>query len=240
MIKIFKKNNLVNIAKIIARKFVRLKNKKYPLAIVPLSDNFGYNRGLPIDRKYIYDFIDKHNADIVGNCLEVGYPELLLRKNTPYNKISVIGKNQSDSEFIFYDCDLTDADSIPNVKFDTFICTQTYNFIYDFAKAVANSAKLTSPSGVLLGTVAGISQISKYDEERWGDYFRFTPRAIKKLLEEHFDSVQITEYGNLYAAIHFLAGFSYEDLEFPEAIFDRDTNYPLIIGFRCSNPKNYL
>jgi hypothetical protein len=30
------------------------------------------------------------------------------------------------------------------------------------------------PGGVLLATVSGISQISRYDMYRWGDYWRFT------------------------------------------------------------------
>jgi hypothetical protein len=237
MKKIFTKKNYLSIVKKIIRGFVRLINKKYRLSITPLSRNFGYNRGTPIDRIYIYDFIDKHSGDIVGDCLEVGYPELLIRKNIPLDRISTIGKSNFKLVSKFYDCDLTDAESIPSKQFDTFICTQTFNFIYDFTKAVANTAKLISPNGVLLGSVAGISQISSYDDERWGDYFRFTPRSVKKLLEDNFHSVQITAYGNFYTAIHFLAGFSYEDLESPEVIFEYDPNYPLVIGFRCSHPK---
>ncbi len=38
----------------------------------PLSDDFGFSRGMPIDRHYIEAFLADHAADIRGRVLEIG------------------------------------------------------------------------------------------------------------------------------------------------------------------------
>src|SRR5204863_9181660 len=40
--------------------------------VTPISDTFGYDRGLPIDRYYIELFLQEHSGTIRGNVLEVG------------------------------------------------------------------------------------------------------------------------------------------------------------------------
>src|SRR5829696_1913433 len=37
----------------------------------PLSDNWGFDRGTPVDRYYINKFLDKYRSDITGRVLEV-------------------------------------------------------------------------------------------------------------------------------------------------------------------------
>ena len=50
--------------------------------------------------------------------------------------------------------------------------------------------------------------------DRWGDYWRFTDLAAKRLIEEFFPSEKVFQaiYGNYYAAKSFLAGKSVEDV----------------------------
>ena len=42
----------------------------------PLSDDFGYDRGYPIDRYYIERFLAQHRSHIKGRILEVKEPHL--------------------------------------------------------------------------------------------------------------------------------------------------------------------
>jgi hypothetical protein len=42
------------------------------LGTAPVSRNFGYDRGLPVDRYYIEGFLDRHKSDVRGHVLEVG------------------------------------------------------------------------------------------------------------------------------------------------------------------------
>src|SRR4051812_43506981 len=40
--------------------------------LVPLTRSFGYDRGQPIDRYYIENFLGKHSDDIKGRVAEIG------------------------------------------------------------------------------------------------------------------------------------------------------------------------
>ena len=39
---------------------------------MPISRDFGFDRGTPIDRYYIDRFLERHAAEIVGRVLEIG------------------------------------------------------------------------------------------------------------------------------------------------------------------------
>jgi hypothetical protein len=96
-------------------------------------------------------------------------------------------------------------------------------------KAVRGAHHLLKPGGVLLATVAGISQISRYDMERWGDYWRFTTASVRKLLEPVFERVEIGSMGNVLAATAFLQGIAVEDLPDPSLLDEKDDDYQVII-----------
>jgi hypothetical protein len=40
--------------------------------LTPISRSFGYDRGQPIDRYYIANFLGRHSGDIRGHVLEIG------------------------------------------------------------------------------------------------------------------------------------------------------------------------
>jgi hypothetical protein len=122
--------------------------------------------------------------------------------------------------------------SLPKDRFDCFICTQTFNFIYDVRSAVSGAYQLLRPGGVLLGTVAGITQVSGYDMARWGDYWRFTPLSIRRLLGESFSSeLSIESFGNALSAQLLLQGVAIEDLPHKHLLENVDEVYPVVIGF---------
>lgn len=88
----------------------------------------------------------------------------------------------------------------------------------------------TKPSSVALVTVAGLVQISQYDYERWGDYWRFTDMGIKKDFEEVFGkgNVEVTTYGNVLTTMAELQGIAAEELKHDE-LFYNDPLYPVLI-----------
>jgi len=88
--------------------------------------------------------------------------------------------------------------------------------------------------GVVLATVPGICQISRYDMDKWGDYWRFTDLSIKKAFEEIFgkDNIEVKTYGNVLTAISFLHGISAEELSYDE-LFYKDPDYQIIIGIKA-------
>jgi len=130
--------------------------------------------------------------------------------------------------------DLTNTLTLPENKIDCFILTQTLNFVYDFKSAIKGIYYMLKKEGVALVTVAGISQISRYDMDRWGDYWRFTDLSMKKTFEEVFDigNVEVETYGNALTATAFLQGICAQELT-NEELFYKDKDYQVTIAIKA-------
>jgi hypothetical protein len=90
----------------------------------------------------------------------------------------------------------------------------------------------------MLVTLPGISQISRYDADRWGVFWRFTSRSVRRLFEEHFapEDLEIEAYGNVLAAVALLHGLSAQELRLSELDY-RDPDYEMIITVRAVKPS---
>jgi SAM-dependent methyltransferase len=129
---------------------------------------------------------------------------------------------------------LETGDGIERGAFDCIILTQVLPFIFDVRAAVANVAAALRPGGVVLASVPCISQISQFDMERWGDFWRFTNLSAKRLFEEVFagGNVEVETHGNALAATAFLQGISREELTAEELNYG-DPVYQVIITIRA-------
>jgi hypothetical protein len=83
-------------------------------------------------------------------------------------------------------------------------------------------------------TVPGFSQISRYDAERWGDFWRFTSMSVERLFAEVFpdERVTIEVFGNVLAATAFLHGLAAEELS-PGELDHRDPDFEVTIAVRA-------
>ena len=92
---------------------------------------------------------------------------------------------------------------------------------------------MTAP--LLLVTVPGISQISRADMDRWGDYWRCTTLALERLLEETCEGaeIEISGYGNVLTAVAFLQGLATEELG-DEELGLADPDFQLIVAARIA------
>jgi len=204
------------------------------LSTKPISSKFGMDRGVPIDRYYIEDFLNKYRSLITGNVLEIAESTYSKKFGEKVDKYEILHYDNSNKNATIVG-DLTNIESLPENKVNCFICTQTLNFIYNPQDAIKGAYKLIKPGGVFLCTVSGISQISRYDMDRWGDYWRFTDLSIRKLTEAVFgkDNVEITIYGNVLAATAFLQGLSVDDLPDSTLLNDVDADYQVTLGIRA-------
>lgn len=199
--------------------------------ILPVSSEFGIDRGKPIDRYYIENFLKKHKHNIKGHVLEVGYDKYSKSFGKgKLDKIDVLCAAPGN-KYTTIIGDLTDTKTLPQNYYDCFICTQTYNYIFDVKKAIEGSYYLLKDGGVLLATVTGISQISSYDMKLWGDYWKFTTASIQRLFSEVFrdENFKVESFGNVLAATAFLQGLSVEDLPDTKLLDYNDPNYQLTI-----------
>ncbi len=121
--------------------------------------------------------------------------------------------------------------------FDCIICTQVLQFIYDVRQAIQNLYAMLRPGGVLLATAHGISQISRYDMDRWGEYWRFTSLSLRRLLEDNCPGalIQVQPYGNVLAAVASLHGLASQEIG-AGALEIQDPNYEVLISARCQKP----
>lgn len=198
----------------------------------PCSRAFGFDRGMPIDRYYIERFLLANQDLIRGDVLEIA-DSCYTRKFggdrvTTAHVLHASGHANRDATIIG---DLVTGEGIPLDAFDSVILTQTLPFIYDARAAIKTCYRALKPGGVILATMAGISQISRYDMERWGDYWRFTDLSASRVFAEAFgaDNVVVETYGNVYVAAAFLYGLATEDI-MASSLNRNDPDYQLLIS----------
>ena len=205
--------------------------------LTPISREFGFDRGLPIDRYYVERFLAAQAADIQGRVLEIG-DDVYLRqfggdRVTQPDILHVHGGNPK-ATFVG---DLTTADHLPSAAFDCVILAQTLHLIYDVRAALTTLHRILKPGGVLLATFPGLSQKS---QDEWGDAWcwGFTTRATRQIFEETFPgaTLEIQANGNVLVAIAFLQGLATQELRQSELDY-RDPQYETLITVRVVKPN---
>jgi SAM-dependent methyltransferase len=196
----------------------------------PFGDNWGYDRGTPVDRWYIERFLDEHRRDITGRVLEVkdsGYTE---RFGHALIERAVLDVDASNPR-VTHVADLASGGELPGAAFDCFVLTQTLQLIYDVRTALAHAHRILRPGGVLLTTVPVVSRVCA---PPLTDHWRFTPLAVARLLEEAFGAgaATVTGVGNVLTQVAFLEGLAAEDLTAQELAAD-DERFPLVVCGRA-------
>lgn len=202
----------------------------------PVSEVFGYDRGTPIDRYYIENFIAGHAEDIHGRVLEVAdntYTKKFGGDRVSQSHILQEIKGNPQATVI---ADLTNAPQLANDSFDCIILTQTLHYIYDIHAAVQTLYRILRPGGILLATFPGISQVDRRELD-YGWYWFFTTRSVRRLFAEAFPagSLAVESFGNVLAAVSFLEGLSIQDLKADELDY-QDPAYEMIITLRAVKP----
>jgi hypothetical protein len=202
--------------------------------LTPISRHFGYDRGRPIDRYYIENFLAHHADDIRGHVLEIGdasYTRQFGGDRVIKSDVLHVTEDNPEATIIG---DLANAPQIPDNTFDCFILTQTLLCIYDLRAAMTTIYRILKPGGVVLATLPGMTQLS---DDQWGDYFcwAFTSQSARRLFEEVFpkENIQVETFGNVLAAMAYLQGIAVEELRQSELDY-RDPLYQLSITVRAS------
>ena len=202
----------------------------------PISTDWGFDRGLPVDRFYIEKFISENSSAIGGHVVEIAdraytvkfggdrvirvrCPALQARKSGSHNRRG--------------------SDKCPRHSvhcFDCMILTQTLNFIFDVRAALATIHRIMKPGGIVLMTSGQDRQISQHDLENWGDFWRFTSHSLKRLCLEagHWHEVDVRTWGNVLSSAAFLYGVAAEELRLKD-LEHYDPQYQLIVPPGCGN-----
>jgi SAM-dependent methyltransferase len=211
-----------------------------PHRLLPISRNFGIERGSPIDRYYIEDFLRRHGGlsdyspgAIHGHVLEIGEDIYTQQFGLGVDRVDVLDASAENPRATIV-ADLTDGANLPSETYDCVICIQTLLVIYDVKSAIRTIHRILKPGGTALLTVPGISQICRPDIDSWGDYWRFTTLSARRLFEEVFEpaNVAVDSYGNVLTASAFLYGLSIEDLSRRELDL-HDPDFQVTIGIKA-------
>jgi SAM-dependent methyltransferase len=199
----------------------------------PVSEDYGFDRGTPVDRYYIERFLGDNSGDISGRVLEVGDNAYTLRFGSDRVAQSDILHVDASNPRATLVGDIAREQTLPKASFDCIVFTQTLHLVFDMRAAVANLHDALKPGGVLLLTAPGITSV---DTGIWAQtwYWSITAVAARRLLEGRFrpDRVAVEAHGNVFAATAFLYGLAYEELDRADLDMD-DPRYPVIVAARA-------
>lgn len=242
MLKSFIKNNMPAIGKKWLRKVGRIHHDTPAVGDVnpgdfkrmsPFSTEFGYDRGGPVDRYYIENFLQKHSGCIKGRALEIGDNEYtLLYGGSKLTKSDILHIDESNKKATYIG-DLSNAPQVPDNTFDCIVLTQTLHLIYDFKGALDTCYRILKPGGVLLLTSPGITPM---DLGEWKSiwYWSFTDFALKRLVAQAFPDgdIEVETFGNVYVAAGFLYGMGKSEI--PKEYMDhQDPQFQVIITVKA-------
>lgn len=205
--------------------------------VTPISRQFGFDRGQPIDRYYIENFLARQSDDIRGRVLEIGdnfYTQKFGGSRVTKSDVLHVVEGNPDATIVG---DLSSADHIPSDSFDCLVLTQTLQYLYDIRSSIQTIYRILKPGGVALVTLPSITSLS---DKQWNDcwYWGFTTVSGQRLFQEVFpkENVEVETYGNVLTAISFLQGLAIEELKKEELDY-RDPTYQVLITVRAVKPE---
>jgi glycosyltransferase involved in cell wall biosynthesis len=221
---------LAGLGAVVPRRPVRMGGLR---RTTPISRNFGYDRGTPVDRRYIEDFLARHAGDVRGRVLEVGDDAYTRAFGGDRVASAEVLHVDPQAPKVTYVADLADGAGLPSDAFDCVVLTQTLHLVFDMPAAIATLHRILRPGGVLLLTVPGVSSV---DAGEWGEawLWSLTPSALRRLLRLRFaaDDVDVVAYGNVLTAVAFLHGLAADELRADEYA-PADPQYPVIVAGRA-------
>lgn len=166
--------------------------------VKPLSYCRGFDRGLPIHRYYLEQFLREHRGDIRGHCLEFqsnSYTRNFGGWSVSRADILDIDRSNRAATLV---ADLTRRNDLRCDQFDCIICTHVLHVISELDSMVNELYRILKPGGVLLVAVPHVSMCDPEQHELW----RFAPRGLELILARVFHQVdvQVRAYGNSLTA----------------------------------------
>lgn len=195
----------------------------------PLSDRWGFDRGQPIDRYYIENFLQRNSDAIRGHCIELmncNYTRTFGQDRVTRADVLDINANNPNANIVG---DLVNRGTLVEGDYDCFILTQTLNVIYDGRAVMRNCYEALRPGGTMLVTAPCMCRYSPHPEDFW----RLTDRSLTRLITDSTDcdDFDVEVHGNLLASMAFLMGMASQELT-REELDIRDIRFPIVVAAR--------
>ena len=116
----------------------------------PLSEFWGHDRGTPIHRYYLAQFLQQHAADIQGHCLEFQEDSYTSRfGGERISKLDILHIDASNPNATII-ADLTRPNAVPSDTFDCIVCTHVLHLVGEVDALVRDLHRILKPGGVML------------------------------------------------------------------------------------------
>jgi len=200
--------------------------------VKPFSQNYGFDRGTPIDRYYLDAFLRANQSRITGRVLEVQLPSYTRRFGRGVEESHSVDINPQFGAT--YTCDLAEASQIPSDFYDCFLLPNTLQHVEAIRPTLRTVLRVTKPGGTLLASAAGFLPLIPDGDDFW----RLSAQGWRRLLADEWPDcdVAVESHGNCLAAIAAMHGLAQEELSADE-LDVHDPRYPVLITIRCRKPQ---
>ena len=181
---------------------------------------FGYMSGTPVDRYLLENAftsindIESFNLELKSG-IEVGDVNYLNQYFSKMNKVSLEFKEGEPIRFSndkIVIGDLTVQESAVSNYFDIAISTQVLVFVKNDLQALKTFKQMMKPNALLIGSEPLVAPLSIYDDSRWGENRRYSPKSLRSLLEQEFEIIEFKVLGNAISSAALVLGIPIESL----------------------------
>jgi peptidoglycan/xylan/chitin deacetylase (PgdA/CDA1 family)/SAM-dependent methyltransferase len=204
----------------------------------PISPEWGYDRGKPIDRYYIEGFLEENARHVRGRVLEIQEDDYSRRfGGEDVESIDVVDACATNPRANVI-ADLRRTSALPEGTYDCIILTQTIHVIDDMEAVARECFRLLKPGGTLLVTLPCLSRVClEYGPD--GDYWRTTEAGARQLFSAAFPpyAIETRVYGNVLAGTAFTYGLCCDEVT-PRELDETDPYNPTLIGVCATKPAD--
>lgn len=201
-------------------------------SVNPVSRIQALERGTPIDRFYIEQFLKENEECICGICMEVADDHYTKKYGGDRVCKSIVThvKGWGDHSI---KANFETGEGIEEDMADCIICTQVMQYIFDLKAAFLNIYRSLKPNGVALITLPGIKSLSLFDNDNWGERWSFTEKSAVELCERTVTNgkFEVNSYGNVKVSIAYLYGLCVEDICIEDFSYS-DPQFPFLITLK--------
>jgi hypothetical protein len=203
---------------------------------MPFSLDWGFDRGSPIDRYYLDQFLDAHRDVIRGRVLEIQAPIYTERYGH-----DVVESRSVDIDPVHrpsFLCDLSRSeDVIPSDHFDCFLMPNTLSVLRDVEGCLRHALRVVRPGGHILAAASTFVPFVRDVAREGEDYWHLSAAGWREVTKKAWPTGEptIEAHGNCLAAVAAMLGLAHEELT-PEELDVFDAPYPVLVTIALQKP----